>query len=683
MAQIFPTLENIQRLKVKPTNGEWFLINYLADNFSDDVEIYFQPFLNGDMPDIILMQKNCGVTIIEVKDWDLNSYHLTQKGDWVLNKNDAILKSPFKQVFQYKDNMFNLHINGLLEKKILNPKFYGRINVFVYFHDISQSELKQFYQPVIKLSNPNQLMKLTKQSDYYAKTKDTIKSICLPRKDESLFSEGIYKEFTRYLQPPYHVLEQGKERNYTVRQKNLCESSPRHQKIKGVAGAGKTLVLAKRAVNAHKRHNGKILILTFNITLKSYIHDMLSDVRENFSWGNFIILNYHHFFNITANNFGLKIENLLDYDDENYFERIKDEIPKYESIFIDEIQDYKVAWIRLIKKYFLTENGELVIFGDEKQNIYDRALGDDKKPNTTIIGGWNILDESFRLNTKIALLAEEFQKYYFKDKYEIDSIKSSKLKQGSFDFETNILRIETYQNDSNILVGSIFDIIKSHNIHPNDVCILASNIHILIDIDWIIRRTLNEKTLTTFETKEMLDVLAKQHSSDKELLKSEIENVRKIKKVAFKLNNGMLKISTIQSFKGWQISTLFLIIDDNSNEAIYTAITRAKNNLIIFDKENGKYYKFFKDEIDKLNNSPQPSKLRNTEEVLFGTIQKILNDNDRGKDGFVTSNGVSYYFTLPEHIGFTKKIQEGSIVKFVPLKNSDEKKRAKIIKIES
>lgn len=49
----------------------------------------------------------------------------------------------------------------------------------------------------------------------------------------------------------------------------------------------------------------------------------------------------------------------------------------------------------------------------------------------------------------------------------------------------------------------------------------------------------------------------------------------------------------------------------------------------------------------------------------------------------MTSNGVSYYFTLPEHIGFTKKIQEGSIVKFVPLKNSDEKKRAKIIKIES
>ena len=40
MAIIFPTLENIKRLKVKPTEGEWFLINYLIDNLPDEVEIY-------------------------------------------------------------------------------------------------------------------------------------------------------------------------------------------------------------------------------------------------------------------------------------------------------------------------------------------------------------------------------------------------------------------------------------------------------------------------------------------------------------------------------------------------------------------------------------------------------------------------------------------------------------------
>ncbi len=66
MAKIFPTIENIKRLKVPPTNGEWYLLNYFIEHLPESVEIYFQPFLNGDMPDIILLQKDAGVAIIEV-----------------------------------------------------------------------------------------------------------------------------------------------------------------------------------------------------------------------------------------------------------------------------------------------------------------------------------------------------------------------------------------------------------------------------------------------------------------------------------------------------------------------------------------------------------------------------------------------------------------------------------------
>ena len=73
MAQVFPTIENIEALKVKPTPGEWFLLKYLANKMPHHVEIYFQPYFNGDMPDVILMSKGIGVAIIEVKDWDLNS----------------------------------------------------------------------------------------------------------------------------------------------------------------------------------------------------------------------------------------------------------------------------------------------------------------------------------------------------------------------------------------------------------------------------------------------------------------------------------------------------------------------------------------------------------------------------------------------------------------------------------
>jgi hypothetical protein len=66
MGILFPSLENVKKLKIQPTDSEWCLLNYFIENLPSNIEVYFQPFLNGDMPDIILMHKNLDVTIIEV-----------------------------------------------------------------------------------------------------------------------------------------------------------------------------------------------------------------------------------------------------------------------------------------------------------------------------------------------------------------------------------------------------------------------------------------------------------------------------------------------------------------------------------------------------------------------------------------------------------------------------------------
>ena len=43
MAIVYPTLENIERLKVKPEEGEWHLIKYLEEHLDDSHEIFFNP----------------------------------------------------------------------------------------------------------------------------------------------------------------------------------------------------------------------------------------------------------------------------------------------------------------------------------------------------------------------------------------------------------------------------------------------------------------------------------------------------------------------------------------------------------------------------------------------------------------------------------------------------------------
>ena len=61
------------------------------------------------------MRKGYGVMIIEVKDWDLGLYELDDKKHWILKQNRAVLKSPIQQVIKYKENLFELHIDTLLE----------------------------------------------------------------------------------------------------------------------------------------------------------------------------------------------------------------------------------------------------------------------------------------------------------------------------------------------------------------------------------------------------------------------------------------------------------------------------------------------------------------------------------------------------------------------------------------
>lgn len=66
------------------------------------------------------------------------------------------------------------------------------------------------------------------------------------------------------------------------------------------------------------------------------------------------------------------------------------------------------------------------------------------------------------------------------------------------------------------------------------------------------------------------------------------------------MNAGVMKLCTIHSFKGWEINTIFLILEDgddgkieDNDELIYTAITRAKKNLIIINNKNCRYKNFF------------------------------------------------------------------------------------------
>src|SRR5659263_286500 len=144
MAKIYPSYDIIKSLKVPPTSGELKLIDFLLETLDDEYEIFFQPFLNGDCPDVILMRKGGGVLIIEVKDWKLDSYYLDFRKRWFVSYNKALIKSPISQVLQYKENIYNLHIENLLELNLRDYRYWYVVNCAIFFSNEKKVDLFSF-----------------------------------------------------------------------------------------------------------------------------------------------------------------------------------------------------------------------------------------------------------------------------------------------------------------------------------------------------------------------------------------------------------------------------------------------------------------------------------------------------------------------------------------------------------
>lgn len=190
-----------------------------------------------------------------------------------------------------------------------------------------------------------------------------------------------------------------------------------------------------------------------------------------------------------------------DYENESFFEPVKDEVTKFDAVLIDEIQDFKSEWIRIVENYFLREGGEFVVFGNEKQNVYWRALGGDKRPNTTISGAWKELNDLSRSNDRVINLAFEYQDHFFHDRYDLDEIEIPKQERL---FEEQRLRYLSLAPEAPVdeVFTCVREVLEEWHVHPNDVCILSSEVEPLRDLDHLFRTVSHERTSTAFESRE-------------------------------------------------------------------------------------------------------------------------------------------------------------------------------------
>ena len=564
-----------------------FLARFLRETLPAPWEIYEHPFLNGDYPTLAVLHPNTGLTIFDVHSWDLRHYRREQLGRYQRytqrtdQKTRAVL-NPVRRAEHYVENLLNLYTPFIGESVKRDRRTLAAFRVAVYFPLVNTNAARSFC-PLA----PGRGVVFGRDA---LESGDL--SLCLPmpiRSNHTPLPLDWLTALRFWLAPPNHLASAESTLVLTDEQRRHVLPSPeQHQRLHGVAGSGKTLVIAQRAANlaaAGKR----VLVVTFNVTLWQYIRRLVNQTAVNFPWRN---LEFHHFHGLCKN---FLMENSIEWPlvgnrrpqhllDEMTPEVVteliqagqNDKARRYDAILIDEGQDFPRNYYDTLC-HFLTPNDELLFVADRRQNVY---LRDDswleKMSNTKFRGRWRELKQSYRLPAVIAQEANRFAEQFLPTTPTPTAI------------ETTASVTTTQQNTQPLLwhnvtspaqayalaATTVHKLLKEQGVKPADIVILTPNQR----DGWALIRQFAKQNLAVNH------VLAEDDGS----VGRKRERYRKR---TFADGDLRLKVSTIHSFKGWELNHVILLTpeDDKFWEAqspylFYVAMTRTRQSLVVLNR---------------------------------------------------------------------------------------------------
>jgi hypothetical protein len=591
---ISPNKEALARLRTPLEKGEKMALDIFEVSLSDDWEIYVQPHLNGCRPDIVLLNPNVGIAVFEVKDWDLDAmeYRVQENragSPKLLAKRDGrefLVKNPRAQVARYKREIFEVFCPRLDSRMGLAAITAGLIFPFADEEKLNQLmtplgsgiNLYQSYDPVSGAQSigSGDIIKVFPESS---------------RSSSSYMNADLADDLRSWLVEPTNSSEQREPLQVDQNQRDLINSrtATGYRRIRGPAGAGKSVVIAAKA--AQLASAGKtVLVVSFNITLLHYLRDLCArwpvGHPNQITW-----LNFHSLCKRTAEELGL-FDRYLElwknhFEDEQHNpygggDILGTEIPRlilnqlietplvnedrYDAILVDEGQDFFPLWWDVLRK-MCKDEGEMILAADMTQDVYGTSdrWTDAVMAGAGFRGPWSELAASYRLPPEVLDAATQFAKKLLPPQTTL--LPQHVPDQSELDITPCELKwVQTSkQKLDDLSVKELFELIVTDTNRDRaiaDLTLLTDS----IDHGLKIVSALKEKGVNTVHT-----------FSHKEAGRED-----RRKKLGFWKGDARVKVTTLHSFKGWESRLLVLCISKVRTQRdlalFYTGITRLKRH---------------------------------------------------------------------------------------------------------
>lgn len=614
----------IGKLTNSSTPGEKQIYRYLEMLLEQEDEIicYYNPIIDDIRPDFLLIGKNFGICILEMKDYSpLQFKGLSDTGKWraIYTDCEKILRNPFVQLGNYWTTIINrLDVNQIISNNKIP------IHQLVIFNNISRNKANGkniqgvrplkcnvlFKEDIFKFEkfrenffisiNENKNIKLTNNEIKFIRA-NIINYSRLPDSNQSSILDFIPLDSEKILRLLDH-----RQEKFAY---NIGEG---HRLIFGVAGSGKTVVLIARArYLAYKNTEWRILVLCYNKLLANYLQKLFNPQDYK---GEIFVSNFHSWARKLITSKGAKYKSMYnqEWDIAKKTQDTKDKffqetVPRllnmvieetdyrhYDAILIDEAQDFEENWFSTIRKLLNPQTNSLLITCDGLQGIYARKRFFWKDVGIKAKGRVTKFTKTYRNPENIGKVAYNF---LIKDSEFLKLVKN----------EDDFLETREFERK-----GGTFEIILNKDRQEAYVEIL-SKILIFLKKKWSILILFTRNT----------DIFENKHKILQLMDDTDIE-WNNLKKTS--LGKQGVYIGTLQGTKG--LETDVVIIPDvdliypyiDNRQLLYVGMTRALNALVISaSKEN----EFIRD-LEILNKNIINQEENNTLKCLIcGKTNKI------------------------------------------------------------
>ena len=568
---IHPPREEWPNLPTPLTEGEVEVVDFFDRLLPAKWEIYIQPALNGLYPDIVLLHPQRGVGVFEVKDWvgDGEVYEVARGDRPSLiarfpNQSRRVRivgsRNPFYRVRDYRYTLADL--SGLHYRFVTAGVIFTKGDS-AFWRKAGRAFLREDeskaagYFPVAGAAN---LQGKKLAPVFPAATGSSYR--LAPEEEEKLASLRTWLRRSDYDRMQSEPLAIDAEQLKIV---NSDPGSTGLRRMRGPAGSGKSLVLAARAAQLALRlvrgdpdgvDNRGVLVVGFNITLSHYLHDLtmrhlrsLTDdgVERSRAARRLLFTHYHSWARTCC--------------------QVYDGSARWSAILVDEGADFELDWWCNLRSA-LFPGGEMMLAFDTSQDLYRRAGAwtEDAMQGSGFRGGWRDLRGSYRCHPGLLPFLSAFVDEFMSgtDVFLPEAI------QPDLDVPARLRWVQIHRKDEWIstCVGELRSLLLDlpEDSHPSDVVCLISEHNEGFQMVQRLQAELGYDVMHIFSDAKC--ERARQFQS-------------RLLKLKFWAGSGLLKCSTVHSFKGWEARHLLIYVDSVSRRGkiddasvFYVGLTR-------------------------------------------------------------------------------------------------------------